>query len=153
MNRVQAEERFMHTRKRLRKTQHKYLQLPVTWTENRNVSKYLILPASDLLKALLPVKRNPLKEPKCTSSQHVEFSQYISQFECRSVSFQIQICLFQLPVQTTKHFSNAICQFSLLRYPNWLFFNFSLWQVKKYVLSSHKYLCLGTIKVSSQLLN
>lgn len=37
----------------------------------------------------------------------------------------MQICLFQLPMQTTKHFSNVTCQFSFLSYPNWLFFNFS----------------------------
>lgn len=153
MNRVQAEERFMLTRKRMQNTQHKYLQLPVKSTENRDGSKYLVLLASNLLKALLPVKRNPLKEPKRISSQRVEFSQHTSQVECRSASFQIQICLFQLPVQTTKHFSNTMYQFSLLRYPNWLFFSFSLRQEKKYVLSSHKYLCLGTIKVSIHLLN
>ena len=124
MSRVQAEERLMHTRKRMQKTQHKYLQLPVNLVGSRDGSKYIVLLATDLLKVLLLVTRNLHKESRCISSQHVEFSQCISQVECRSASFQIQICLFQLPVQTTKHFSNVICQFSLLRYPNWLVFNF-----------------------------
>lgn len=45
------------------------------------VQNTLPLLAADPLKSLLPVTRNPHKEPKCVSSQHVEFSQRISQAE------------------------------------------------------------------------
>lgn len=153
MSRVQAEERLVHARKRTQNTQRKYLQLPVNLVGSRDGSKYIALLAADLLKSLLPVTRNPHKEPKCVSSQHVEFSQRISHVECRSASFQIQICLFQLPVQTTKHFSNAVCQFSLLRYPNWLFFNFSDGRKRKMCLAVISIYALALLKclASSQI--